>query len=849
MSMEFPLSQSPRTQAFQMPQAPEDEKDMFTQSFSELAYRAFQKAQPELVSNVLTFRVLDVNVEEGMGIGTFIVQHGQDIVFVPCVVSDNAIKPMDMFYSRTSDRFYPFTTEWLRESGKDNVNQLGSGVEAPKTMPTDVDIRNLVVPPTTGRYSYASDESDLAWLPFVSALRKEKVAEPHHEPQFLTMIANATPGVKLAFAKLLTRRPKLAKTYAEFYGADKIASALAIQEKVAQEHRKEVPMKQDVFIMTNATPVQQLKKELAPGEAALAYKQIRLHGFYVKDPRPSTDDIFTYAETDLHLTQPTSPGVYNVYLADGSVEKAIIIPNSKSIHRRRSDEATFPMDYYRDKRNTPKGLLLERDFLVLLSDGRYARMDDMVAEAVIDVSHAEVESFMKKLTKEAPGNNEQGVLVSTADLDIRATRPISARNVTSMGDRVVFHGDYHHTIILNRKMKGNAIIMPQDQDTVMFAGSYRWFECKKELNNADILAAPSSIYRMIEHRLEKRGSERVHVKRAGREFMVANATTPVPAMRAVEKIANRYNLSVKTAAEIVSAVGAGIPVNIWRVKRAQGESLDPNAPAPPPAPQMDPNAPQAPPPPSGLDLATGEKIQQLQGQIAALQQMVQILSEVQQRAQMIDQGGGMAAAPAAAASMMAGPGSLGGQAPMAPAPMGAPPPQQGAPQGAAPQGPPQAPPQGAEQAMGPVPPGGGVVPPGAPPGPPEPPPPPPVMAEEEPSPEMMEQQINPAFLQDAASLQDQGIFDAAAISSMAKQKGARSQIQNYLPTVERAMDNMGRMLLLFYMQEGEIKEQIGAEAYTETEQKVRDVFKGLGDAVLALNQYSDQMTPVGSRTV
>jgi hypothetical protein len=123
------------------------------------------------------------------------------------------------------------------------------------------------------------------------------------------------------------------------------------------------------------------------------------------------------------------------------------------------------------------------------------------------------------------------------------------------------------------------------------------------------------------------------------------------------------------------------------------------------------------------------------------------------------------------------------------------------------------------------------------------------MAEEEPSPEMMEQQINPAFLQDAASLQDQGIFDAAAISSMAKQKGARSQIQNYLPTVERAMDNMGRMLLLFYMQEGEIKEQIGAEAYTETEQKVRDVFKGLGDAVLALNQYSDQMTPVGSRTV
>jgi hypothetical protein len=38
------------------------------------------------------------------------------------------------------------------------------------------------------------------------------------------------------------------------------------------------------------------------------------------------------------------------------------------------------------------------------------------------------------------------------------------------------------------------------------------------------------------------------------------------------------------------------------------------------------------------------------------------------------------------------------------------------------------------------------------------------------SPQNLEQQINPAFLQDAASLQDMGVFDAAAIASMSKQK-------------------------------------------------------------------------------
>ena len=123
------------------------------------------------------------------------------------------------------------------------------------------------------------------------------------------------------------------------------------------------------------------------------------------------------------------------------------------------------------------------------------------------------------------------------------------------------------------------------------------------------------------------------------------------------------------------------------------------------------------------------------------------------------------------------------------------------------------------------------------------------MSEAEPSNQSLEDQVNPAFLQDAAGLQDQGIFDATAIASMVKHKGLRELIQNYTPTIEKAMDNLGRLLLLFYMKEGEVKEQIGSETYEENEQKIRDVFKGLGDAVLALKQYADQMTAVNNRPV
>ena len=118
---------------------------------------------------------------------------------------------------------------------------------------------------------------------------------------------------------------------------------------------------------------------------------------------------------------------------------------------------------------------------------------------------------------------------------------------------------------------------------------------------------------------------------------------------------------------------------------------------------------------------------------------------------------------------------------------------------------------------------------------------PPVMADESPSPDNMEQQVNPDFIQQAASFNDQGIFDATAIASLAKNKNLQKLLMTYMPPVEAAMDNMGRILLLFYMQEPELMKQIGSEAYNETEQKIRDVFQGLGDAVLAINQNATQV--------
>ena len=112
---------------------------------------------------------------------------------------------------------------------------------------------------------------------------------------------------------------------------------------------------------------------------------------------------------------------------------------------------------------------------------------------------------------------------------------------------------------------------------------------------------------------------------------------------------------------------------------------------------------------------------------------------------------------------------------------------------------------------------------------------------EEPSPANIESQINPQFLQSAGQLADDNVFDAAAVASIAQQKNLGALTQSYTPSLEKALDNLGRILLLFYVNETDLKEQMGNDAYNDTEEKLQDTFKGLGDVMLNVNNDPGQL--------
>ena len=861
------LSQSPRTQSFQaQQQTPPNADDIFIEGFTQMAYDAISKNNPLLMKDIITFRVLDVNSEDGSGVGTFILAFNQEIFYIPVVISENAVKPMDMFYSRRLDKYYPLSQEWLIEANKSAVNELGQGVKPPDTLQTDVDIRGLVVPPMTGRYSYAALQEkiqegkldDIAALAFKSA-----VQHSGHEdrPLYLPSILARMPrGVKVAFINIMKKRPKLTEKMAQFYGVSNLKRALQVPSEKTAMYQRERPIKHDLYVASMSTPLQELQNVLGPDETPTAYKALRMHGFYVKDSRPNTKELYVDSPR-LDLTTPGTSGLYRVYTTDGKRQIVLVLVDPKSPEPPPSEDNKIKSYKFTENHmQRPSDTVRSGTYLVLFPDGRMLSTEKRFVAEQIVATRQDLEGFVENLTTTRPQNGDHGVFICATGGRLRALGPVRVSRSRSTGDTLTYDADYGATIVISNRLHSNTIVRPGGTKTTDLSGDFRWFKATDHWVGLDeIYTTPDQVLRAHEAELMHSATP-MTVKKAshGARFFVGKETTPVALDQAVYKIASLYNVSAFAAVRALDHVFNARPGTLWAVKTAQG------APAVPPQdpsqmiqdPSMMP-PPPAPPPPTGMDLAISEQMQVLQQQAAAIQQQMGALQTIQQRAQQIDMGGGAAAAPMGAASMTAGPpqSSVPGIPAMAPTPEM----QQGAPPGMAPGAPPQGMPQGAQPGMPPQPGMEGQPPQPGMEGQPQP------GMEGQPQPGMeeeaggagqmpymtnvdmdsgeVEKHINPDFLDQAGELEQADVFDAAAIASIAKNKNLRSFVQAQLPTAEKTIDNLGRMLLLFYLRENKIKPSIGNETYSDIVQNLRDVFEGLGDLWLKINQSASQLLP------
>src|SRR5512136_500796 len=91
---------SPRTQAMGAVPSGDEETRLFEDGFTQMAYNVLVNKFPDLMAKVITFKLLDSDVESGSGVGAFVVQHDNEVIYVPVVMADNQIKPLDLFYNK-----------------------------------------------------------------------------------------------------------------------------------------------------------------------------------------------------------------------------------------------------------------------------------------------------------------------------------------------------------------------------------------------------------------------------------------------------------------------------------------------------------------------------------------------------------------------------------------------------------------------------------------------------------------------------------------------------------------------------------------------------------------------------
>jgi hypothetical protein len=860
----------------------------FEQGFGQMAHSALANKFPELVERVVTFKVLSSDIDNGSGVGAFIVSLDGDALHVPVVLANNQVKPLEVMYYPKKDIFLPLDKNWVDELSRSTLDELGAGVEAPKTLEPDADIRNLVVPPTTGRYAYAS----------ANDLPGEKLA------RFLDEAPNY---VKMAFAKVLERNKKVLKFAFENYDNKMLLTA------IRPTRTKTAAAQPVVEFLTPDNSADDFRKHFGK-EASKAWQEAVKHGFVVRDARATAN---TPVETQERMVRTTAqePGFYEIWMSDGTTKKAIVIPNPQTLHSTlyagvRGDIRRYP-DQYRKHVKKQQAKTLHgvnedqmcttpgsgasddgfqipdghKEYILFTEDEKIIRTSRRPVGRLIHASDIKGETFSKVLDDSVmPVGKGLGIFVRFKAGRLQGTEPADVLEVTTDSKGVRRMKTYGNTLVTDPNNPTNVIVAPTGGNVTYVPGGFKFL--KGEYGDDNVLQGADDTLTYVRE-LQKTGALRVRLQNDGNGgYTISGLPEHYTKMSALQCLVRDLDLRAGDAEKLLNKTAAARIHEFYLVnpeqmkkfaswaKTAQGA---PMAPPPPPDAQggmppemaggmppemaggmppemaggMPPEmaggmpppemmAPPPPPPPNPVEIAAAEVGADLAGQAADvarqlaekqrdLANQLSAIDAVKQRATQIaaEQAGGMPPSgpqgpvpqqPGSAEEMAAGvPPGVGAD------PAGGMPPQMA---GGAPGAQPGMPPEMAGGA-----PGGGVPAPG----PSGIPGVPPGGVEEAQAAEQLAGQAGPSMSQ-AAELNDPEAFEATAIGSMATNSDLSETVSNYVPSLENALDSLGRVMLSLWMREHELRPELGEQDFSDLERRLRSVFNNLGSVILKINQ-------------
>jgi hypothetical protein len=147
--------------------------------FSDIAYAKFLQSAPELSNLILTFQDVSEELSDGSDIkvGIFILKSGDDVLFVPVISKGEGVYPIDSVFINSKGKFFPLTKNTIETILNSQRPSLGQAKKMPDTVTANPSVYDLINPPRTGKFAYASASRLTEFLSSIPNNLKEHVLE------------------------------------------------------------------------------------------------------------------------------------------------------------------------------------------------------------------------------------------------------------------------------------------------------------------------------------------------------------------------------------------------------------------------------------------------------------------------------------------------------------------------------------------------------------------------------------------------------------------------------------------------------------------------------------------------
>jgi len=315
--------------------------DELESSFFQLSYNLLQDKCKALLPYLIGFEIKDKTDDgtKALGMFGFRGDEGQ-ILFVPVFFVNGSVKGLDILYSRDSEQFYPLNEDFVEMLiGKDNQQAGAKSNESRQSVMADNStngILDMVRPPRTGKYTYASSDE------FPTLLEMIEKHDRNIKYSCLDFIKNSDNFVKKSFDSLLSRNSDFLETLLRYHSVEKIAEALVPKvlppkDKPGKEYRDADQVK---LINEGETDKAKVLDEAEKQELATK-------GFVIVDKRPEEKKSkFAPVNLALSFANPSVSGFYPYLTQSGEIRYGLVLvkPEQLNLHFTLDDSIVVDLD-------------------------------------------------------------------------------------------------------------------------------------------------------------------------------------------------------------------------------------------------------------------------------------------------------------------------------------------------------------------------------------------------------------------------------------------------------------------------------------------------------------------------